>query len=64
MQSKYSSEKAATDMHVPRNHIAVQIPSGTKHQTVGADPSKDFSVDVQISIRIKEASRCECLSKM
>jgi hypothetical protein len=64
MKSKYASNQAPTDMHVPRNDIAVQIPPGTKNQTIGADSSKDFSVDVQVSICIKETSGSECFSKM
>jgi hypothetical protein len=64
MKSKYASNQAPTNMHVPRNDIAVQIPSGTKNQTIGAHSSKDLSVDVQVSICIKEAFCCECFSKM
>jgi len=64
IESKYAPREAPTDLHVPRDDIAFQIPTGTKNQAIGTDTPKDLSMDVQISIRVKKALRCECFSKM
>ena len=64
MKGKYAPREAATDMHVPGNHIAFQISAGTKNQPIGTDPPKHSAMDVYGAIRIQEAFCRKRFAKM